>query len=566
MNELPQRHNDSEWTWPTASRPGQIPATGGGRVGQALGNYRLVQLLGRGGFAEVYLGEHVHLNTHSAIKVLTTQLANADHLRFREEARIVARLRHPHIVSIHDFALQDGVPFLVMDYAPGGSLRQRHPAGSLVSYPLILSYLTQVAAALDYAHAQRLVHRDVKPENMLFGWHEEIVLSDFGIAVMAQPARQHEVVGTLAYMAPELFYGKAFPASDQYALAVVLYEWLCGSHPFTGTMSELAEQHIRVVPPLLSERHPDTPHAVEQVVLKALAKDPERRYPSVGAFAHAFADACPRNAARLSSNNVSPILFPAHSMSTSHTASSIVSTPTQSPVLPKTIPARRFSRRTALAGLGGVVAAGVIGGSAVWLVRSRRYDAFLRSLQPASPPDAALVPKSLPAGTLLYPYRGHIDVVKALGWSADGAYIASASKDHTVRVWTTRLGVDQKNYTGHVDSVNALAWSPGGQHIASGSADQTVQVWPALHAGDALVTYSGHNDAINALAWSPSANAPYIASGGDDKTVHIWHAADGSDVASWNRHSDAVYGLAWSPDGRYVASASADQSVMVWDV
>src|SRR5216683_3686402 len=170
-----------------------------------LGNYRLLHLIAAGGFAEVYLGAHVHLNTYAAIKVLHTHLDSGDLDEFRKEARIVARLRHPHIVSIHDFDVKDGTPFLVMDYAPNGTLRQRHPKGTLVSPATILPYVKQVGEALQYAHDERLIHRDIKPENMLIGERDRILLSDFGIAtvisVHTQTAR--EVVGTISYMAPE---------------------------------------------------------------------------------------------------------------------------------------------------------------------------------------------------------------------------------------------------------------------------------------------------------------------------------------------------------------------------
>ena len=140
-----------------------------GRVGQQLGNYRLLPLLGRGGFADVYLGQHIHLNSHAAVKILRTQLPEEDAQQFLREAQILARFSHPHIVRVLDFAIQDGMPFLVMEYAPGGTLRSLHPKATRVPLETVVRYATQVASALQYAHDQRLVHRDVKPENMLLG-------------------------------------------------------------------------------------------------------------------------------------------------------------------------------------------------------------------------------------------------------------------------------------------------------------------------------------------------------------------------------------------------------------
>src|SRR6266496_6798466 len=138
-----------------------------GREGQQLGNYRLLRLLGRGGFAAVYLGEHIHLNSHAAVKLLHTRLPDEDAQQFLHEAQLLARLAHPHIVRILDFAIQDGTPFLVMEYAPGGTLRSLHPKATQVPLEAVVSYVTQVASALQYAHDQNLVHRDVKPENMV---------------------------------------------------------------------------------------------------------------------------------------------------------------------------------------------------------------------------------------------------------------------------------------------------------------------------------------------------------------------------------------------------------------
>src|SRR5579859_7368700 len=166
---------------------------------QQLGNYRLIRLLSEGSYAGVYLGEHIHLNTLAAIKVLHTQLDSRDLEEFRKEAQIVARLRHPNIVSIHDFDVKDGTPFLVMDYAPNGTLRQRHPKGSRISPTTILPYLQQIGEALQYAHDQHYIHRDIKPENMLLGEHNTVLLSDFGIALVfhTQSQSDRDVVGTL---------------------------------------------------------------------------------------------------------------------------------------------------------------------------------------------------------------------------------------------------------------------------------------------------------------------------------------------------------------------------------
>src|SRR5215467_452894 len=202
------------------------------RSGQSVGKYRLTRLLGKGGFAEVYLGTHMYLGSQAAVKLLLAQLASAGEIeQFRREAQTIAALRHPHIVRVLDFDVEDGTPYLVMDYAPNGSLRQQVPAGVPLAPAAIVPLLTQVADALQYAHDQKLVHRDIKPENMLLGERHEVLLSDFGIATVAQSSRYQgtqEVAGTVAYMAPEQVQGHPRPASDQYALGILVYEWLTG--------------------------------------------------------------------------------------------------------------------------------------------------------------------------------------------------------------------------------------------------------------------------------------------------------------------------------------------------
>ncbi|HZU01428.1 MAG TPA: protein kinase [Ktedonobacteraceae bacterium] len=281
------------------------------RVGQRLGNYKLVRLLGYGAFADVYLGEHRFLKTQAAIKVLQKRLTRDALVNFLAEGRTIAELIHPHIVRVLEFgvegseadieqsgsdgeAIVDGIPFLVMDYAPGGTLRKRHPKGTQLPLATIVPYVMQVAEALQYAHGKKLIHRDVKAENILIGRHGEILLSDFGIAAVAHSdgsMTTQEMAGTVPYMAPEQIRGKPRPASDQYALAVVVYEWLCGTRPFNGSSIDVMMQHMTISPPRLREHVPTLSPKVEKVVLRALAKDPLQRFESVQAFANALKQA-----------------------------------------------------------------------------------------------------------------------------------------------------------------------------------------------------------------------------------------------------------------------------------
>ncbi len=264
------------------------------RVGQQFGNYKLLRSLGEGGFAEVYLGEHIHLGSYAAIKILAGRLTGEEQEKFRQEARTLVRLVHPNIVRLLEFGIEDKVPFLVMDYATNGTLRQRHPKGSRVPLPLVVNYVKQAAEALQFAHDLKCIHRDIKPENMLVGSRNEILLSDFGIAIVAQSSRYQnpqDMAGTVTYMAPEQIQLHPRPASDQYSLGVVTYEWLCGSRPFQGSFTEIAVKHATVLPPPLRQKVSTISLPVEQAVLKSLAKDPKERFESVQAFAIALEQA-----------------------------------------------------------------------------------------------------------------------------------------------------------------------------------------------------------------------------------------------------------------------------------
>jgi len=261
------------------------------RVGQQFGNYRLLHLLGRGGFAEVYLGEHVYMQSKAAVKVLYGPLATSEAQRFLHEAQTLVRLEHTNIVGIKEFDIKEDIPFLVMHYASNGTLHRRHPRGQRVPLETIVPYVQQVASALQYAHDRQIVHRDVKPENMLIDNKGNILLSDFGIAVLSSSSHSHSSngqAGTYLYMAPEQISGKALPASDQYALGITVYEWLCGEAPFLGSAAEITAKHLHALPPSFHERGIAIDPQVEMVIRHALEKVPQQRFASVREFALAL--------------------------------------------------------------------------------------------------------------------------------------------------------------------------------------------------------------------------------------------------------------------------------------
>jgi serine/threonine protein kinase len=290
--------------------------------GERLGNYRLVRLLGRGGFATVYLGEHLYLKRLAAIKILRTVLSNQDKAHFLEESRLLANLSHPQIVRVLEFAVTpryvtiqnrqavENVPFLIMDFVPGNNLRTFCPTGSTLPLDVVASYIKQTATPLQYAHDRGIIHRDIKPENLLLNEQQQIMLSDFGLAVFAPSPdllSMQDIAGTAPYAAPEQLRGKPVFASDQYALGIIAYEWLCGHRPFVGEDAEIILQHISTPPPRLRRENPSIPAVVEDVVLKALAKEPQQRFPGVMAFAQKLEEASHRRSFSFTTNRLRTI-------------------------------------------------------------------------------------------------------------------------------------------------------------------------------------------------------------------------------------------------------------------
>jgi len=267
------------------------------------GKYRLDRVIGNGGMGAVYGGTHVQLGRNVAVKVLRSDLVIDDtlHARFVREARASARIEHPNAIRVYDFgALDDFGTYLVMEFADGVSLRQLLADRGRLSLDLALDLLQQAAAALDSAHANGIIHRDVKPENMMvcFGADGRPVLKvvDFGIAKLlssdgtTQLTRPSDLIGTPRYMAPEQFTGEEIDGRiDVYALGVVLYEMLAGRPPFEGTFSEIIGKHIYAVPPPLGV---EIPEEVARVVYRALAKSPDERPQSPIELASEFAEAC----------------------------------------------------------------------------------------------------------------------------------------------------------------------------------------------------------------------------------------------------------------------------------
>jgi len=269
-------------------------ADGDPRVGSTLAGYRLGARLGRGGMGIVYRAEHLRLGRAAALKVVLPELADDARFRgrFAREAQIAATLDHPHVVSVYDAGEEAGVLYLAMQLIEGGDLAAELSRGALAP-ARALEVCEQVGEALDAAHARGLIHRDVKPANVLLD-RRGAYLSDFGLAGLARATtRGGEVVGTAHYVAPEQIEDSELDGrADQYALAAVLHHCLCGAPPFErGSEAATLNAHLRDAPPRASERRRGLPAALDGVLARGLDKAPRRRFESCGALIAAAREA-----------------------------------------------------------------------------------------------------------------------------------------------------------------------------------------------------------------------------------------------------------------------------------
>ncbi len=454
-------------------------------VGKTLGRYQILQKVGHGGMSDVWLCEDPRLRRKVAAKTLPAHdQGDREYVaRFIREARAAGALNHAHILPIHDYGEQqqpDGsvITYIVMPYITGGSLADRidRLGSGHVRLPQqeVITYLAQAAEAIDYAHSRGIIHRDIKPANMLLRDDNWLLLADFGIARMLSDddhlTHTGTSIGTPDYMAPEQAQGRAEFASDTYSLAVIAYQLLSGSLPFTADSSyAITIQHLTTPAPSPRRFNPRLTQGCEAVLLRALAKEPKERFPSAEAFVAALRQSLvitdeedtyvdPENIATQGPPTGPKRTETTHIIDVGNAGAKAVTTVT---------------RRNVLIGSG--VAAVVVVGAAV-LGYNEHLFAF-QTNKPASTPQPVshATPKANPNSPVAI-LREHNDHVTSLAWSPKDNVLASAADDNFVKLW---------NFTGFkpytslkssatqsfpYESDRILAWSPDGNMLAIANA------------------------------------------------------------------------------------------------
>jgi serine/threonine-protein kinase len=566
----------------------------------------------------VYLAEDPSIGQQVAIKVVRIEDADfadpatlqkaAD--RFKQEARAVANLDHRNILPLYRYGEEDTASghrsYMVMQYRPEGSLwdwlRQRAsmligaslplpprlPSGLRKNWPVSLDeaseYVVQAASALQYAHERGLVHRDIKPANFLLrvdtanalgvanafaepsstsGYSVSLLLSDFGLAKsFSANSASSRVLGTPTYMAPEQFDGEVGPASDQYALAVMIYYLLAGRPPFEGDPMRLMHMHCNAAPPPIRSFAPQLPIGVEHVLIHALAKKPQGRFPSITNFADAFMQARAEQPRGLSVPIPAPTPFMLPPLSPRATGQAFIApsptggqpqqvedheaatiqapfmggqygrpTPTPTPpysppyVLPATaIPAEQTPP-------------GAWSPSSQPMPRSAQP-----SIQPPALPPLRLSNSSNNGGAK---EAGRISRRTAL-MIIGGTAALTASAGIGTYLYLSHRSPIRYILKGHTDGVITVAWSPDGTRLASGSRDHTARLWSAANQ-QSTATYRGHRAAVLAIAWSP--DGALLASGGRDRLVQLWNTSAVQEH-SFGQGAD-ITSIAWLNNTRF---------------
>ncbi|MFI5960175.1 WD40 repeat domain-containing serine/threonine protein kinase [Cryptosporangium sp. NPDC051539] len=587
------------------------------RMEAALPGYDIGQLIGQGGFGLVFACRHRQLNAARAIKavVLPDVDAHAVSARSLTEAQIMTELDHPHLVRVFEYAERQELRLLVMEYLTGGTLAARIQQG-LPRPEVACAWALAVADGLQAAHERGIVHRDVKPENVLFTADGVPKVCDFGIAKLFDNSRMSAsagFMGTPMYVSPEQIRGERVgPGTDIYALGVTLYRLLTGRTPFPKSVSflNLIQYHLHEPPAPMD----DVPLALAAVVRRALAKDRSDRQASAREFAHDLSRAAHDGLGPSWIDRAGVPLRVHHSLLREPPAAGwgvgdgrptgrgatdgVSSGPNPRPPAAETgitgtgIAVARASRdsrkrRTAMISAG-VVAALVVTATTTWgLARSHGADTLTSPAaaprraasaapaatdrQASAPPSpattpirASATPRSAEARQVIA-LTGFAGTLNAVAYSPNGKLVAGAGSDGKVRLWDTGTGTPAAPaFTGHTDGVNAVAFSPDGRTLATAGGDRTIRLWNVQTGAQIGAPLTGHTAGIAAITFS--SDGTRLASGGADNTIRLWSVTSHAQLTpALTGHTKTVRSVSFSPDGRRLASSSNDGTIRLWN-
>jgi WD40 repeat protein len=564
----------------------------------SVSRFQVRKKLGAGAFGIVYRAYDPQLDRDVALKVAKPQalLTNESVRGFLREARAAANLCHPHIVPVFDSGMDGDQCFIASAFIPGRTLA--HAVAAARDKPLdvrrMAHVVRQLAEALAYAHKMGVVHRDVKPANVLLDEQGEPMLADFGLArredgqaLVSQDAAQ--IVGTPAFMAPEQAEGKALAASDQYSLGVVMYELLTGRLPFDGGIIEQIDQHRTKDPAPLRTVNPALPRDLETICLKSLEKDPARRYANCQALAddvrrwlegepiQARTVRWPERAIKWARKRPAVTALLAVTVVTTHTMLIGGWIAYGRAIRDKHDLERaqadvtRVTAERHRADIEALVRLNVINGthhlnegdlygSLIWFTRALKLDDDTSSeSRRAHHVRIATVLRECPRLAQFWRHQNRVTDVKV---SPDGRWVVTSSNDNTARVWSIDTGMLRYPALKHEHHVTRVSWSPDGLRIVTASADKTAKVWDAF-TGQELLTLRGHSQPLRDVDFSPDSRKVVTAS--DDHTARVWDVVSGRELHVLGGHAKAVVRASFRWDGKRILTASADHTVRIWD-